>query len=131
MQRATAIVSLALRRLAATEAARPMVVARAASLAGPAVSRRLCCSLDLHRPIARLLPPVYKPSRSFARGRELIPSDFEEEDSDEEEDFDEDLDDLDEGFDGETDIDEDWSEFDGNDSRDESEPMGCGIRKNR
>ncbi|RWV97863.1 hypothetical protein GW17_00039319 [Ensete ventricosum] len=120
MQRATAIASFSLRRLAAAEAARQMVLARAASLAGPALSRRLCSSLDLHRPIARLLPPVYEPSRGFARGREAIPSDFEEEDWDDEEYLDEDLDDLDEGFDGENDIDEDWSEFDGNDSSDES-----------
>ncbi|CAL9195871.1 unnamed protein product [Musa hybrid cultivar] len=117
MQRATAIASFALRRLAAAEAVRPMFLARAASLAGPALSRRLCSSPDLHRPIARLLPPVYEPSRGFARGREVIPSDFEEEDSDDKED----LDDLDEDFDGENDIDEDWSEFDGNDSRDESD----------
>ncbi|CAL9773614.1 unnamed protein product [Musa acuminata subsp. burmannicoides] len=116
MLRATAIASFALRRLATAETARPMVFARAASLAGAALSRRLCSSLDLHRPIARLLPPVYEPSRGFARGREAIPSDVEEEDSD-----DEDLDDLDEDFDNENDIDEDWSEFDGNDSREESD----------
>ena len=121
MQRATAIASFALRRLATAETARPMVFARAASLAGAALSRRLCSSLDLHRPIARLLPPVYEPSRGFARGREAIPCDVEEEDSDDEEDFDEDLDDLDEDFDSENDIDVDWSEFDGNDSREESD----------
>ncbi|RWV92696.1 hypothetical protein GW17_00044908 [Ensete ventricosum] len=114
MQRATAIASFVLRRLATAETARPMVVSRAASLAGGVLSRRLCSSLDLHRPIARLLPPVYEPSRGFARGREAIPSDVEEEDPGDAEDFDED-------FDGENDTDEDWSEFDGNDSRDESD----------
>ncbi|URE18620.1 hypothetical protein MUK42_16132 [Musa troglodytarum] len=94
---------------------------RAASLAGAALYRRLCSSLNLHRPIVRLLPPVHEPSRGFARGREAIPSDVEEEASDDEEDFDDDLGDLDEGFDGENDVDEDGSEFDGNDSRDESD----------
>ncbi|KAJ8479738.1 hypothetical protein OPV22_023465 [Ensete ventricosum] len=113
MQRAAAIASFALRRLAAAASARPSILARVA------FSRRLGSSLDFYRPMARLLPPVDAPSRGYARRREVIPSDDtekEDEDLDDEEDLSGDFDeeeDLDGDFDdGEGDVDGDWSEFD-------------------
>ncbi|CAL9771260.1 unnamed protein product [Musa acuminata subsp. burmannicoides] len=119
MQRAAAIASTALRRLAASASARPPILARAAS---SAFSRRLGSSLDFYRPIVRLLPPVDAPSRGYARRREVIPS--EEEEEEEEEDEDEDFDDeedLDGYFDGEGDVDGGWTEFYNRELTDESD----------
>lgn len=121
MQRAAAIASTALRRLAAAVSARPPILARAAS---SAFSRRLGSSLDLYRPIVQLLPPVDAPSRGYARRQEVIPSDEEEEDEDFDEEEDEDFDeeeDLDGDFDGEGDVDGDWSEFGDRELTDESD----------
>ncbi|CAL9122437.1 unnamed protein product [Musa acuminata var. zebrina] len=111
MQRAAAIASTALRRLAASASARPPILARAAS---SAFSRRLGSSLDFYRPIVRLLPPVDAPSRGYARRREVIPSEAEEEEEDDKEEEDEDFDDeedLDGYFDGDVDVNGGWTEF--------------------